>query len=354
MRFIRLVLIIAGGAALLSAQVIPVYQVVVGSDPVSVNVSVLDSAGRAVSGLTKDDFTVFEDDESQTIGDVKAVGVPYNMLVLVDRSVRDKKSPWGGLILSSVDRLFKTLRGPDRLAVGTFDTRVSVVLDWRTLRSDKHDDVVILPSDRSTLFYDAIDWSLQEMRSIKGRRGVIVYTDGRDKSMYPKMIMINGLLTPDPNYSVPKAAQERFEETLAAVKDSQIPFYFVAVDTDRQQGTDSATAKLFGWETFLSKVRSQMEQLAAASGGTVVYPKKIQDVQPMYTQIQDDLGSSYIVSYTPAKPAGDNKYRRIEVRLVNRPSQQACVITDATCTVNVRARAENLQLSQSQQGYYAR
>src|SRR5215510_11090156 len=108
MRILRVLLVITCSAALLSAQVIPVYQVVVGSDPVSINVMVSDAEGRAVAGLTKNDFTVLEDDETQTIRDIKAVGTPYNMLVLVDRSVREKKSPWPNVVLGSVDRFLKS------------------------------------------------------------------------------------------------------------------------------------------------------------------------------------------------------------------------------------------------------
>ena len=134
------------GSALLSAQMIPVYQVVVDKDPVSVNVIVSDTAGRTVTGLTKEDFSVLEDDEIQSIREIKPVGIPYNILVLVDRSVREKKSPWPDVILKSVDRFFKNMRGPDRLAVGLFDTRVSVVMDWRRSRNGIRQNVLISSS----------------------------------------------------------------------------------------------------------------------------------------------------------------------------------------------------------------
>src|SRR5436190_22378251 len=122
MRLVRVFILIIGGAAWLSAQMIPVYQVVVDKDPVDVNVTVSDAAGHTVTGLTKDDFSVLEDDEVQSIREIKPVGIPFNMLVLVDRSVREKKSPWPDVILKSVDRFFKSMRGLDRLAVGFFDT----------------------------------------------------------------------------------------------------------------------------------------------------------------------------------------------------------------------------------------
>jgi Ca-activated chloride channel homolog len=352
MRIMRVLLVIACAAACLSAQMIPVYQVVVASDPVSVNVMVSDPAGHSVMGLKKDDFTILEDDVPQTVRDIKAVGTPFNMLVLVDRSVRDKKSPWPNVVLGSVDRFMKSLRGPDRLAVGLFDSRVSVVLDWRPTKSGVRQSVLIAPSDRGTEFFDAIDWALQEMRGVSGRKGVIMYTDGRDITMYPHMVTIRGQLQPEPNYSVPAAAEMRFQETLDRVKASQVPFYFVAIDTDRQLSGDNASARFPGWVSFLGSARLMIEKLAEASGGTVIFPKSAGDVAPLYKQIQAELGSSYVISYKPSKPEGDNRYRRIEVR-VQSPSGP-CVLVNGTCTVDVNARADVLQVTQVQLGYYAR
>jgi len=352
MRLARILLLIIGSSTWLSAQMIPVYQVVVDSDAVSVNVTVSDPAGHSVTGLTKDDFSVLEDDEPQAIRDIKSVGTPFNMLVLVDRSVRDKKSDWPDMILKSVDRFFKTMRGPDRFAVGLFDTRVSVVLDWRPSKNGVRQSVLISPSDRGTEFFDAVDWALQEMKSVKGRKGVIIYTDGRDISMYPRMVMIGGQLQPEPNYSVPAKAEARFRETLARVKEAQVPFYFVAVDTDKQLNSDSATYKLPGWVSFIGAARLQIERLAEASNGSVIFPKKVQEVTPFYKQIQNELGGSYVISYTPNKPGGDGHFRHIEVR-VQAPAGP-CIIENGKCSLNVSARDEALQVRQAQIGYYAK
>jgi VWFA-related protein len=352
MRLIRIVLLIVGSAAWLSAQMIPVYQVVVDQDPVSVNVIVSDLQGHSVMGLTKNDFSVYEDDELQAVRDVKPVGIPYNMLVLVDRSVREKKSPWPDIVLKSVDRFLKSVRGPDRLAVGLFDTRVSVVVDWRPSKNGLKHSILISGSDRGTQFYYAVDWALEEMRSVKGRKGVIMYTDGRDISMYPRMVTLRGQLQPEPNYSVSVSSERRFQETLERVKVSQIPFYFVAIDTDMQLGSDNATYKLPGWVSFLGAARSGIQKLAEASGGSVIFPKKADEVAPFYRKIQSELGSAYIVSYSPIKPGGDGHFRHIEVRVQS--ASGPCVIEEGKCTLDVNARNEALQISQSQNGYYAR
>jgi hypothetical protein len=95
-----------------------------------------------------------------------------------------------------------------------------------------------------------------------------------------------------------------------------------------------------------------MEKLAASSGGSVIFPRKADEVVPFYRQIQNELGSGYIVSYSPTQPGGDSHYRHIEVR-VQQPSTP-CVIEDGKCTIDVRARIDPLQVTQAQLGYYAR
>lgn len=303
----------------------PMYQVVVAVDPVSLDVSVSDRDGKAVTGLTKDDFIVLEDGQPQELQSLDPVGMPYSILVLVDRSPRDNKSPWPDFVLKSVDLFLKNLRGPDRLAVAAFDTRVAVLVDWRPSRNGTLQKVMLRHSQQPTKFFEAVDWAAEEMQYVPasdarqparfaGRKGVVVFTDGRDTDMYPQVLKVGGVDLPDPNYRVPDSAELRFQRSRRTLQDGSIPFYFVMVDTDRQLSEKAATAKLQGWMTFLSEVRARIEQLADASGGRTVFPRRVEDLLPLYQQIHRELGSGYHITYSSLTP-GDGKVRRVEVRL---------------------------------------
>ena len=95
-----------------------------------------------------------------------------------------------------------------------------------------------------------------------------------------------------------------------------VPFYFVAIDTDRQLPENAATAKLEGWVRFLREVRGRIEQLASASGGHAAFPKEIEDLLPLYERIQRDLGTGYHITYKSQRPA-DGQLRRVEVQVRN-------------------------------------
>ena len=60
--------------------------------------------------------------------------------------------------------------------------------------------------------------------------------------------------------------------------------------------------------------------------------RKIEESDRPVTSIARDLGTSYTISYTPIKPPGDNKLRRIEIRPID----------------------TRLHLIQSRTGYYAK
>jgi VWFA-related protein len=321
------------GSALLSAQVAPVYQVVVANDPVELDIAV-SSAGKAAANLSADDFSVLEDGQPQQIRDFQPIGIPYSLLFMVDRSGRDEESAWPTFVLDSVDFFLRNLRGPDRLAVAAFDDRVAVVLDWRPSRNGSLQNIMLRRSSQPTRFFDAIQWASEEMKETgrtSGRRGVLVFTDGRDVELYPQITTSGGRSVPDPQYEVPASAELRFTEALETVRRGNVPFYFVAIDTDRQLSRSSGSARLEGWMKFLEAVRSRVEHLAEVSGGLAAFPRETKDLAPLFERIQRDLGTGYHITYNPRK-SGDGKLRRIEVR----------------------PRDSSLQVYQSQTTYYAR
>jgi hypothetical protein len=247
---------------------------------------------------------------------------------MVDRSGKSEKTQWPKFIITSVDIFLRNLRGPDRLAVAGFDDRVAVLIDWRPSKNGTVQKVMLRKSDQPTKFFEAVDWAAEEMEfvattgtptlagRIRGRRGVIVFTDGRDNEMYPENVRLDGRVVPDPKYSVPPTVDARFNQARQTLAQAKVPFYFVALDTDRQLPADAASAKLEGWMKFLQAVRVRIENLAEASGGRAVFPKQKEDLLPLYEQIQRDLGSGYHITYTPQGPA-DGRLRRVEVRVRN-------------------------------------
>src|SRR5262245_41718343 len=183
---------------LVAVQTAPVYQVVVDVDPVAVDVAVTDRQGRSVANLTRNDFMILEDGQPQELRSADLVGLPYSILLLVDRSPRDNKSNWPKFVVKSVHLFLKNPRRPDSLAVAGFHDRVAVLVDWRRSKNGTVQKVMLRKSTQPTRFFEAVDWASEEMEYVAdparqplpflgGRRGVIVFTDGRDRDMYPEL-----------------------------------------------------------------------------------------------------------------------------------------------------------------------
>jgi hypothetical protein len=62
-----------------------------------------------------------------------------------------------------------------------------------------------------------------------------------------------------------------------------------------------------------------MQQLAEASGGSITFPQKPDDVISLYEDIGQQLGTAYSLGYAVAPGSGE--YRRIEVRVRDRYAQ---------------------------------
>ena len=58
------------------------------------------------------------------------------------------------------------------------------------------------------------------------------------------------------------------------------------------------------------------------TGGRVFFPKRVEDLHGIYSQIADELANQYLIGYTSKNSRHDGTWRRVVVR-VNRPGVQA-------------------------------
>lgn len=332
----RLILLAFVSVGMVSAQD-PDYVLKVDVPVVSVDVTVYDSNGNSVSNLPSDAFQVYENGVRQTIRYFLPVSTPYDILLLFDRSgsTQDK---WP-LMQRAVAGFITNLRQQDRIAIATFDSDFQMQQQWT---ADRKSALLTLPqllqASRigETNFYDAVVQGLRrEFRKERGRRALVILTDGRDTSFYKDVVNRNRVLD---------ARDERpFQNALKAARAERIPIYVIAFNTDRNlqpniSGGDEyrRLRTLFPDSDvptrYLTGVRQRIEQLAEVSGGRVLFPETLEDIVPLYQQIGRELGTSYSLGYVSSESRKDGSFRRIEVRTPK----------------------EGLRFGQSRDGYYAK
>jgi Ca-activated chloride channel family protein len=236
---------------------------------VSVDVGVYDRKGEAVTTLGQEDFSVFEDGVRQNIRAFEPSGVAFNALLVVDRS--GSMRPFWESVVGGMNRFMEVLRVQDRVAIAAFDSYIEMVSEWRSAHSGRKQQVALSPDGRGTDFFGAVEWSAGYIRGEKGRKGVIVFSDG-----------------------LQARGQSDFKKALQKVQQSNVPFYFIGTDSHNEGAT-------------------LMKQFAEVSGGRAFFPRQPQEMVTIYEQIGRDLGRAYSISYAPSKPP-DGKFRKIEVK----------------------------------------
>ena len=280
MRLIRLVLVFACTLCI-SAQNLQSpsnssdsgpFRLEVSTALVSVDVGVYDKNEKAVTNLGKADFQVYEDGVLQPIKSFTPVSSGYRILLLVDHS-GSMRLLWPSL-LDGLNMFMKNLRQQDQVAIATFDENVEVAMPWRGAKEGNPERIGIAPDGRGTEIWSSLSWAISEVGRSNGRKGVIVFTDGEDRG-------------------------SDFERVRKKAVDSEIPFYFVGMTTENTVGG------------------TRMKQFAEATGGKAYFPKTAAELAPLYGTIAQALGTSYTIAYSPLKPPGDNKLRRIEIRPID-------------------------------------
>ena len=294
-------------------------QISVNVSLVTVSVEVVDSNDRPVTNLTRDDFQIYEDGIRQEVRSFDSIEAPYSILLLFDCS--SSTEPDQPFLVQAMRRFLQILRPQDRVEIAQFGSGFKVMRRWFA-RNETSVTIDLQPLDEvcfGTDFYGAVRKGLEELRPVKGRRGMVILTDGAHQGIPFQ----NGKDSFSFNRHVNAVDDSDFQKTLKTAANSAAMLYFVAVNTDLNPdsvGANGGHASFDPEDIYnMQQIRSRMEQLAAVSGGRVAFPRAPEDVIGLYERIAQELGSSYSLGYTP-KESKDPKdtYHKIEVRLADR------------------------------------
>ena len=152
-----------------------------GVDLVNVTATVSDGDGYFVSGLTKDDFTVYEDGERQEITNFSNERVPVSLGILLDTSgsmTPDKMSS----ARSAIDRfVFDLLGKDDELFFMQFASVPDLVQGWTYDRGTISRAVGRVIPSGGTAMYDAIARALPIAADGRNqKKALLVISDGND------------------------------------------------------------------------------------------------------------------------------------------------------------------------------
>jgi len=255
-------------------------------------ITVTDKKGQFVEGLTQNDFVILEDKVPQaieTFSDDLALTTPLYVAVLMDTS----PSTAGKLKFQqeSAMNFIQTVVKPrkDRVLFGTFDDQITLLQDF-TDRLDLLDKAVysVKKMGKQTALYDAV-WQFcdEKMRSVPGRRVLLLVTDGEDT--YSRANIRDAI-----------DIAQRTETTIFAIS-TKAGFLATVPGVEAGQVSD--------------KKDRELQTLAEETGGFAFFTGDMLSLERSFTKISKELRAQYLVTYNPTNKSYDGTFRKIDVKL---------------------------------------
>ena len=293
-----------------------------GVDLVNIIATVTDRAGRFVSGLTQQDFVVYEDDRVVDVSLFGAGHVPVSLGFVLDtsESMAGKKIDHA---CGAIERFLDQLGPDDEVFLYSFSGKVVLVQDWTTNRDAVREGLQRIDAGGGTAMYDAVMEAVPLAQSGRNRKkAVVLISDGNDTNSRADIHDVREAVraTEVLIYAVGIDGQgEAVARRRAPINLPRVPFPIPAPGRPRmpwpvmpqlasQIGSVGVTEPLN---------MSALRELTAASGGRAEIVRRSRDLVPVTTAIADELTKQYYLGY--ASPAsGDGRWHAIRVELSNR------------------------------------
>ena len=252
--------------------------------------TVTDHHGRPVEGLNRADFKVYEDGSEQAIRRFELVrDLPIHAGVLIDTS-GSMATKLDAAIQGALGFFKQVIKPRDRAAVFTFSSEPNLAVRFT------HDTAALaaglegLHAEGNTVLYDTIIEALYYFGGIRGKRAIVLLTDGRDEG-----------------------SKYQYKDALDYARQSGVAFYTVGI----------------GLAPTDSDVHFKLRELAEETGGRSFFIEHPSALKEIYAAIEGELRSQYLVAYQSSKGGNDGTYRNVQVKL-DKPGLEARTIRGYT------------------------
>jgi VWFA-related protein len=242
-------------------------------DLVELYTTATDRRGRPVPDLQAKDFTVEEDGVRQEIARFERVtDLPIHVGIALDTSASMEKSLPQARD-AALGFLRRTIRPKDRAAVVTFNDHPNLAAKLTGDVSALAGGLAGIKSERSTALYDAMIFSLYYFNGLRGRRALLLLSDGRDES-----------------------SRFSFEEALEYARRSGVTIYVIGLGEDVE--------------------KKKLARFSEETGGRAFFLKDAAQLEGIYAAIEEELRSQYLIAYQSTNTAtGYNQFRTVELEV---------------------------------------
>ncbi|HYO92234.1 MAG TPA: VWA domain-containing protein [Pyrinomonadaceae bacterium] len=145
---------------------------------VTVPVIVSTRGGTYVPDMRQDEFIIMEDGVQQEVAFFATVTEPFHVVLMIDTSASTEEKLYQ--IRKAANAFVTQLQQSDRVKLISFDDRVREYGEFTSDRALLSGMIDQLRSGSGTKLYDAMDVALKSLERIRGRKAVVIFTDGVD------------------------------------------------------------------------------------------------------------------------------------------------------------------------------
>ncbi|MEZ5308167.1 MAG: VWA domain-containing protein [Pyrinomonadaceae bacterium] len=146
---------------------------------VSIPVRVTDRKGKFVPGLSKEDFSLFDDKKEREITYFSNEEMPFTVALVLDMSYSSKFKI--NDIQQAAYQFATELRPADKMMVVAFDEHFQILCEPTSDRKEINRAIYQTRIGSGTSLYETLDEVLsRRMQNVQGRKAVVLFSDGVD------------------------------------------------------------------------------------------------------------------------------------------------------------------------------
>jgi len=246
-------------------------------DFVELYTTVLDRKGRPAQDLEVEDFRVLEDGVEQRVARFERVDdIPIYAGILMDTSISMTEELQDAI--RGALQFFETVLTPkDRAAVITFNERHDLAVRFTNNIEVLAGGVAGLVAEGETFLYDSLIYGLYYFSGIKGKRAMILLSDGEDVGSH-----------------------YHFEDALDYARRTGVAIYTIGLGLPGSQ----------------RDIQIKLSRLAEETGGRAFFIDRVGELGHVYGKIEDELRSQYLLAYQSSNTDDGEKFREVEVEVL--------------------------------------
>jgi VWFA-related protein len=284
-------------AAPAKVEGMPDYSIKVNVPLVNVDVMVsLKNNGQFVSGLTKENFRLYEDGAPQQISNFGVTKAPITAVLLVEFGATRYSFMLDALRASYA--FANTLTKDDWIAVSYYDMNPHILVDFT---QDKHAvygalNELRIPGFSETDLFDTLYDTLDRLDRVQGKKYIILITTGFNSFSRTSLDQVM------------KKIKDTKDVTIFPISVGQIA-RIMGNAGNRGMGIHAS-------ELDYLQADNEMRTFAAMTGGRAYFPRFQAEYGEDFQDIGSDIRNQYSLAYHPTNSKLDGTYRKLKVQVV--------------------------------------